>query len=124
MGVAVDEAGEHRPAAQVDAVIGVRRVRRGPHPGDGPALDHEGGAGHDAQGTVAERRVIGDELADTRDQGAHRPSHSGAIAVVRSRPTSPSTCCPSETTTLPSTTTVCTSAAPAARTSWSGAQPA
>jgi hypothetical protein len=53
VGMAVDEAGDHRPAADVDAVVGLGCVRRGPDPDDGPVLDDEGGVRHDAQRTVA-----------------------------------------------------------------------
>ena len=75
-----------------------------------------GGIRDDAEWTVVTGRVVGDELADAGHQRAHASSQSGSIAAARSRPTSPSTCCPSETTTRPSTTTVCTSAAPAVMT--------
>jgi hypothetical protein len=54
VGMAVDEAGDHRAPAHVDPLVGVWRTGRRADPRDGSGLDHHGRAGHDAQWALAE----------------------------------------------------------------------
>ena len=127
--VGVDEAGDQRAAAEVTALVGVGRLRRGADPFDerrpGPVrawtAHDEGRVADDSQETVAgisvelpPDGVVGDELGDPREQQAHEPTAAvttRSIDEPRRRPTSPSRCWPSRTTMSPPTTTVETSEA-------------
>ena len=72
VGVGVHEAGDDRAAAGVDVDVGGRGVGGGAGPGDPVALEDDGGVGDDAEEVVG-LRVVGDQLADVGDEGAHGP---------------------------------------------------
>ena len=65
--MAVDEAGEHRAAAGVDALVGGGRVGGGPDPGDPAALDDQRGVRDAAEQASGRAGVVGDQLADAGD---------------------------------------------------------
>ena len=122
--VRVDEAGHDGAPAHVDARICLRGSAGRAYPDNLPGLDEDGRVGDDPQPSNVGRlarsrpaRIVGDELGDPRDEGCGHeaaPSSRAEMASVKSRPTSPSRCCPAETTTSPPTTTVVTSAPVAA----------
>ena len=66
VGVRVDPARQQGPAAGVDGVVGGRRVRRRPEPGDPFALDHHRRV---LQDPVV--RVLGHQLGNVGNEGAH-----------------------------------------------------
>jgi hypothetical protein len=82
VGVAVDPAGQDRPAGHVDPLVGGRRVGVGTYPGDPVAVEHHRGRGQ-------RRTVVGGQLTDAGDHGGGH-AHSSSIASVNNRPTSPS----------------------------------
>ena len=66
----VDEAGDHRRAAGVEALVGGGRVARGPtHATRPPSMTTAASASVPSGGAVG---VVGDQLADPVDQQAHR----------------------------------------------------
>ena len=66
VGVRIDPARQQGAAAGVDGLVGGRRVRRRPEPGDPFALDHHGRV---LQDPVI--RVLGHQLGNVGDEGAH-----------------------------------------------------
>ncbi len=86
--VAVHEAGQHRPAARVDHLVGGGRLGGRADPGDPAALDDQRRVGPSAPSrSRSALGVVGDELADVGDQ---RRGHSAPIASSSSRPISSS----------------------------------
>jgi len=66
--VRVHEAGDDGAAAGVDLLVGRRRVRRATDPRDRRAVDDQGGV-RDRADEVLGVGVVGDQLADVRDDG-------------------------------------------------------
>ena len=70
MGVAVDEARDHAPAARVEALVGRHAGRL--DGGDAAVLDHQRSVANDPERALAERRVGGHQQADPVDRlGGH-----------------------------------------------------
>ncbi len=127
--VAVDEAGEDRPALEVDTAVGVWSGGRVADPGDAAVLDDQRGVGAQPEPGVT-GAVTRDQLADPRDhhgtsgvRSAHWALLTATIASATTSSTGPRGWTPLDTIRRPPTTTSVMSAPVAPKMIWAGATP-